>query len=201
MRAATAALAVSILGLSAGGLYAETKPAKPDTQKKAGAPAAAPQAPPLRPQIPDNPRSAFWCSPTWSRSAKRTSPAISVPCATWARPTSSSATRRRNWPTSSRACARATSTSRRSSSTRQPCRATEYDTNGLLHLNGYYKTEPQRVQFDLVLQPVGGMWRLYGISVGTVPAPTDDRASAVARPDQPTPVPAPKRKPSKAKPN
>jgi len=81
-------------------------------------------------------------------------------------------------------------------------REPEFDANGLLHLNGYYKTEPQRVQFDLVLQPVGGVWRLYGISVETVPAPTAEAATAAAPPQKPTPAPAiPKRKPSKVTPN
>lgn len=57
-----------------------------------------------------------------------------------------------------------------------------FDENGLLHLTGYYKTEPQRVNFDLTLQAVAGVWRLYGISVSTSPAPPSE-ASAVAAPD------------------
>jgi hypothetical protein len=44
-----------------------------------------------------------------------------------------------------------------------------YDEQGLLHLVGYYKTEPQQVHFELTLQPVGGLWRLFEISVKTVP--------------------------------
>ncbi len=202
MRAATAALAVSILGLSAGGLYAETKSAKPDTQKKAGAPAAAPQAPPLRPQIPDKTRLGILVqSYMVALSQANLTGNFSV-----LRDMGSPDFQQRNSPAQ---LADIFSSLRKGNIDLTPIivysptlsREPEYDTNGLLHLNGYYKTEPQRVQFDLVLQPVGGMWRLYGISVGTVPAPTDDRASAVAPPDQPTPVPAPKRKPSKAKPN
>jgi hypothetical protein len=44
-----------------------------------------------------------------------------------------------------------------------------YDEQGLLHLVGYYETEPQQVHFDVTVQPVGGVWRLFGISVKTVP--------------------------------
>ncbi len=48
---------------------------------------------------------------------------------------------------------------------------------GMLHLVGYYKTAPQQVNFELLFQPVAGQWRLFGISVRTVPAP-----SAAAQP-------------------
>jgi hypothetical protein len=41
---------------------------------------------------------------------------------------------------------------------------------GMLHLVGYYKTSPQQVHFELLFQPVGGQWRLFGISVRTQPA-------------------------------
>ncbi len=44
------------------------------------------------------------------------------------------------------------------------------DDKGLLHLTGYYKTEPQQVHFDLSFQVVAGYWRLFSITVGTVPA-------------------------------
>ena len=42
---------------------------------------------------------------------------------------------------------------------------------GMLHLVGYYKTAPQQVNFEVLFQPVAGQWRLFGISVRTVPAP------------------------------
>lgn len=37
--------------------------------------------------------------------------------------------------------------------------------NGLLRLRGHFPTEPLRVHFDLIFQPVGGEWRLFGISL------------------------------------
>jgi hypothetical protein len=43
---------------------------------------------------------------------------------------------------------------------------------GMLHLVGHYKTAPQQVNFEVLFQPVAGQWRLFGISVRTVPAPT-----------------------------
>jgi hypothetical protein len=41
---------------------------------------------------------------------------------------------------------------------------------GTLHLVGYYKTQPQQVHFELLFQPVGGQWRLLGISLRAQPA-------------------------------
>lgn len=60
-----------------------------------------------------------------------------------------------------------------------------YDEQGLLRLVGYYKTEPQQVHFDVTLQPVEGVWRLFGISVKTVPSP----AVGVAAPAPAAPTP------------
>lgn len=37
--------------------------------------------------------------------------------------------------------------------------------NGLLRLKGHFPTQPLQVHFDLLFQPVGGEWRLYGISL------------------------------------
>jgi len=37
--------------------------------------------------------------------------------------------------------------------------------NGFLRLRGYFPTRPLQVNFDLLFQPVGGEWRLYGISL------------------------------------
>jgi hypothetical protein len=44
------------------------------------------------------------------------------------------------------------------------------DERGLLTLSGFFDTQPQRVEFDLLFQPVGGEWRLFGIRAGTAPA-------------------------------
>lgn len=203
MRVATAALAGSILGISIGGLHAETKSPKPDTQKKAGAPAAAPPAAPQRPQVPDKTRLGILVqSYMVALSQANFTGNFSV-----LHDMGAPDFQQRNSPAQ---LAEIFSSLRKGNIDLTPIivysptlsREPDFDANGLLHLNGYYKTEPQRVQFDLVLQPIGGMWRLYGISVGTVPAPTAEGATAAAPPGEPTPVPAtPKRKPSKAKPN
>lgn len=37
--------------------------------------------------------------------------------------------------------------------------------DGLLSLTGYFDTLPERVNFDLLYQPVEGQWRLFGITV------------------------------------
>jgi len=197
----TAALAVSILGLSVGGVHAETKPAQ--AKKKVQAPAEAPQAAPLRPQIPDKTRLGILVqSYMVALSQANFTGNFSV-----LHDMGAPDFQQRNSPSQ---LAQIFASLRKGNIDLTPIivysptlsREPEYDANGLLHLNGYYKTEPQRVQFDLVLQPVGGMWRLYGISVGTVPAPTAEGATVAAPPGEPTPAPAPpKRKPSKAKPN
>ncbi len=44
-----------------------------------------------------------------------------------------------------------------------------FDEKGMLHLTGYYPTEPLQLHYDLALQSVDGVWRLFGISVKTVP--------------------------------
>lgn len=46
------------------------------------------------------------------------------------------------------------------------------DTERRLHLKGSYPTQPNRIVFDLVYEPVGGHWMLHGISIATRPAQT-----------------------------
>ena len=41
---------------------------------------------------------------------------------------------------------------------------------GILRLAGHFPTAPERVDFDLYFQVVGGEWRLFGIGVTTSPA-------------------------------
>ena len=38
---------------------------------------------------------------------------------------------------------------------------------GMLRITGFFPTAPERVNFDLVFQPVRGRWRLFGIAVNT----------------------------------
>ena len=42
---------------------------------------------------------------------------------------------------------------------------------GMLRIAGFFPTLPERVNFDLIFQPVQGRWRLYGIAANTQPAP------------------------------
>lgn len=42
--------------------------------------------------------------------------------------------------------------------------------NGLLRLVGFFPTEPERVNFELIFQLTDGQWRLFGIAVNTSPA-------------------------------
>jgi hypothetical protein len=66
------------------------------------------------------------------------------------------------------------------------------DERGLLTLSGFFETQPQRVEFDLLFQPVGGDWRLFGIRVGTAPA---NPATADASQSAPAPQAAAKASP------
>ena len=51
-------------------------------------------------------------------------------------------------------------------------------TNGRLRMVGFFPTQPMRVTYDLLFEPSGGLWKLFGISVNLVPA----SANAVAAP-------------------
>jgi hypothetical protein len=84
-----------------------------------------------------------------------------------------------------------------------------FEDQGLLHLIGHYDTAPQQVQFDLTLQPISGVWRLFGLSVKAVPAKTapagtapeaQSNAEPAGAADSGNPVPpVPARKPPKPK--
>lgn len=70
--------------------------------------------------------------------------------------------------------------------------------NGLLRLSGFFPTAPQRVDFDLAFQLVGGSWRLFAIAVDTSPA-ADGAEAAKAAPQTPdTKTPAADTKPTSA---
>lgn len=61
---------------------------------------------------------------------------------------------------------------------------------GMLRITGYFPTSPERINFDLIFQPVQGKWRLYGIAAktqrlqappaGAAPAPQGAAAPAAA---------------------
>ena len=45
-----------------------------------------------------------------------------------------------------------------------------FDKNGMLHVAGHYPTKPMQIHYDLTFQKtVDGAWRLFGLSVKTVP--------------------------------
>jgi hypothetical protein len=46
-------------------------------------------------------------------------------------------------------------------------RRPEMNAQGMVRITGFFPTEPERVNFDLIYQPVQGQWRLYGIAVET----------------------------------
>lgn len=43
--------------------------------------------------------------------------------------------------------------------------------NGLLRLTGFFETRPQLVTFDFLFENIEGEWMLFGIDLGTQPAP------------------------------
>jgi hypothetical protein len=49
------------------------------------------------------------------------------------------------------------------------------DQRGFLHLAGYFPTQPQQINFELLFQNVANHWRLYGISISMPQPPTAGR--------------------------
>jgi len=41
----------------------------------------------------------------------------------------------------------------------------QIEANGMMHMTGFFPSAPSQVNFDLLYAPVGGQWRLFGISV------------------------------------
>jgi hypothetical protein len=58
------------------------------------------------------------------------------------------------------------------------------DNNKMLRLTGLYPTRPLQINFDLQFQTVAGHWRLFSISVATVPAPSEppNKGKGAAKP-------------------
>ena len=48
-------------------------------------------------------------------------------------------------------------------------RKPEIDQRGMLRISGFFPTEPERVNFDLMYQFLDGQWRLFGIAANTTP--------------------------------
>jgi hypothetical protein len=49
------------------------------------------------------------------------------------------------------------------------------DQRDFLHLAGYFPTQPQQINFELLFQAVAKQWRLYGISISTPQPPSAGR--------------------------
>jgi len=67
----------------------------------------------------------------------------------------------------------------------------QIETNGMLHMAGFFPSVPARVNFELVFAPANGQWRLFGISVNVGPVvPTAPQPQAAAPPAGKAPSPA-----------
>lgn len=67
-----------------------------------------------------------------------------------------------------------------------------------LHVKGHFPTKPAQINFELIYEPVDGLWQLFGLSVGAVPmqtAVTPDPVAAAAAP----PAKSEKQKPASKK--
>jgi hypothetical protein len=49
-------------------------------------------------------------------------------------------------------------------------RKAEITSAGMLRITGFFPTDPERITFDLLFQPVKGRWQLFGTSVNAVPS-------------------------------
>jgi hypothetical protein len=58
----------------------------------------------------------------------------------------------------------------------------QIESNGLMHMAGFFPSVPSQVNFDLLFAPVNGQWRLFGISVSI-------GQSGPAAPEPPPPPP------------
>ena len=62
--------------------------------------------------------------------------------------------------------------------------------NGLMHMAGFFPSVPTQVNFELIFAPVGGRWRLFGLSVSFgQAAPAAPQAPAPAAPQAAAPKP------------
>jgi hypothetical protein len=72
-------------------------------------------------------------------------------------------------------------------------RKPEIDARGMLRVTGFFPTKPERVNFDLLYQPVQGQWRLFGIAADTSraqPAATAPVAPETAPAQEANPSPS-----------
>src|SRR5262245_49810378 len=68
----------------------------------------------------------------------------------------------------------------------------QVEANGMMHLAGFFPSVPTQVNFELAYAPVGGRWRLFGLSVSFgQPAPAAPQAPAPAAQASAPAAPAP----------
>jgi len=79
----------------------------------------------------------------------------------------------------------------------------QIEANGMMRMAGFFPSVPTQVNFELLYAPVGGRWRLFGLSVSfgqaapTAPQPPPAAAAPAAQPKEKAPraqapAPAPK---------
>jgi hypothetical protein len=74
----------------------------------------------------------------------------------------------------------------------------QIESNGLMHMVGFFPSTPTQVNFDLSFAPVNGQWRLFAISVGIGSASPAAPQPPVAAAKPGTPAPATEAKSSAA---
>jgi hypothetical protein len=68
----------------------------------------------------------------------------------------------------------------------------QIESNGLMHMTGFFPSVPAQVKFDLAYAPVDGQWKLFGISVGLGQSgPAAPPAAAAPQASAPAAAPAP----------
>ena len=69
----------------------------------------------------------------------------------------------------------------------------QIEANGMMHMAGFFPSVPTQVNFELLYAPVGGRWRLFGLSVSfgqaapqapQPPAPNPPQSAAPAKPPE-----------------
>ncbi len=77
-------------------------------------------------------------------------------------------------------------------------RKPEMSPEGLIRVMGFFPTEPERVNFELIYQPVNGRWRLFGIAVDTEPYRASPEPPPAPGAEAAAPPPAPGSEPAAA---
>ncbi len=70
--------------------------------------------------------------------------------------------------------------------------------DGMLRISGFFPTAPERLNFDLMYQSVGGRWLLFGLAVDTAPVAPQGQAQGVPLPAEPATKPKPEPQVSEA---